>query len=170
MMGRTLVIGGARSGKSAYAKALAESVAEHRVFIATAEPIDLEMEERIARHRAVRDRSWSTVEEPVELFDAIAAHASSDRSVLVDCLTLWLSNLLHRGRDVESAARGLISGLASLQGHVILVSNEVGLGLVPDNPAGRAFRDAQGRLNQDVAAVCDRVYLVTAGLPLLLKG
>lgn len=169
-MSRTFVIGGARSGKSAYAKCLAESIAKERVFIATAEPIDLEMQERIARHQVDRDRSWRTVEEPVELLDAIAAHASCERSVLVDCLTLWLSNLTYHGRDVAKATAALVTGLASANGHVILVSNEVGLGLVPDSPVGRAFRDAQGRLNQDVAAVCDRVYFMTAGLPLLLKG
>ena len=169
-MSRTFVIGGARSGKSAHAKCLAESIAKERVFIATAEPIDLEMRERIARHQVDRDRSWLTVEEPVELLDAIAAHASCERSVLVDCLTLWLSNLTYHRRDVAKATAALVTGLASANGHVILISNEVGLGLVPDNPVGRAFRDAQGRLNQDVAAVCERVYFMTAGLPLLLKG
>ena len=169
VMSRTLIIGGARSGKSAYAKSLAERAAAARIFIATAERTDAEMRERIARHRRERDQSWLTVEEPLELVDAIAAHAERQRSVLVDCLTLWLSNLMHHERDVANATAALVSCLASTDGHVVLVSNEVGLGLVPDTPLGRAFRDAQGRLNQDIAAVCDHVYLVTAGLPVALK-
>ncbi|MCY4429729.1 MAG: bifunctional adenosylcobinamide kinase/adenosylcobinamide-phosphate guanylyltransferase [Rhodospirillales bacterium] len=168
-MSRTLIIGGARSGKSAYAKSLAERAAAARIFIATAERTDAEMRERIARHRHERDQSWLTVEEPLELVDAIAAHAERQRSVLVDCLTLWLSNLMHHERDVANATAALVSCLASTDGHIVLVSNEVGLGLVPDTPLGRAFRDAQGRLNQDIAAVCDHVYLVTAGLPVALK-
>lgn len=169
MMSRTLIIGGARSGKSAYAKSLAERAAAERVFIATAERIDPEMRKRIDRHRRERDRSWLTVEEPLELVGAIATHAMRGRSVLVDCLTLWLSNLMHHERDVAHATAALASHLGSTDGHVILVSNEVGLGLVPNTPLGRAFRDAQGRLNQDIAAVCDHVYLVTAGLPVALK-
>ena len=173
-MTTTLVLGGARSGKSRRALALADaSPATIRTFVATAEPLDHEMSDRIARHRRERDAGWNVIEAPLEVAAALEAARAPGTVVVVDCLTLWLSNLMHRERDVEAetarlvdAVRGPIRGAGAL----VLVSNEVGLGLVPESPLGRAFRDAQGRLNQAVAAACDRVEFVAAGLPLVLKG
>ena len=128
------------------------------------------MSDRIARHRAERGEGWRTVEAPLELVAALETEAGGGRVVLVDCLTLWLSNLMHAGRDVARETDALCTCLQRLEGEVILVSNEVGLGLVPETPLGRQFRDAQGRLNQRVAAACDVVEFVAAGLPLRLKG
>lgn len=139
-------------------------------FLATAEALDDEMLERIERHRADRGVDWETIEAPLDLVEAISNHSVDDSICLVDCLTLWLSNLIHTGRDVDVETRRLCEVLRNTNGHVILVSNELGLGLVPETPLGRRFRDAQGRLNQDVAAVCDRVEFVAAGLPIVLKG
>jgi adenosylcobinamide kinase/adenosylcobinamide-phosphate guanylyltransferase len=167
-MTATFILGGARSGKSARAQALAEAAGETRVYVATAEALDTEMAARIARHKADRGGGWRTVEAPLDL---VAAMDAADAPVvLVDCLTLWLSNLMHHGRDVEAESDALCKSLGRFEGEVILVSNEVGLGLVPETPLGRAFRDAQGRLNQRVAAACDGVEFVAAGLPLRLKG
>ena len=163
----TLVLGGARSGKSARALALANPP---RLFVATAEALDDEMAERIARHRAERAGDWALAEAPLELAAAVAEGAAPGRTVVVDCLTLWLSNLLHAGRDPEAEAAGLVAALAAAPGRAVLVSNEVGMGLAPMTALGRAFRDAQGRLNQRVAAAADRVEFVAAGLPLVLKG
>ena len=165
-----LIIGGARSGKSHRALELARDMAPDRVFIATAEPSDSEMAERIERHRADRGSGFSTVDAPLKLVEALEAAASTDRAVVVDCLTLWLSNLMHYGRDVDVQTAALTRFLARPCGPVILVSNEVGMGLVPGTPLGRGFRDAQGSLNQAVAAVCQRVEFMVAGLPMLLKG
>lgn len=164
----TLVLGGARSGKSAFAETLARDAAAECVYVATATADDDEMRERIAHHRARRE-GWRTVEEPLELVAALAREAQTGRAVLVDCLTLWLSNLMHAERDVEAATRELVACLREARGAVVLVSNEVGLGLVPDAPLGRRFRDAQGRLNQAVAGVADDVVFIAAGLPLWLK-
>jgi adenosylcobinamide kinase / adenosylcobinamide-phosphate guanylyltransferase len=167
--GVTLVLGGARSGKSAHAEAL---IAEHGgapVYVATAEPGDGEMAERIAAHRARRGEAWRTVEAPVALAEAVRSEARAGNAVLVDCLTLWLSNLLFAARDVEAEVEDLMAALEGAEGPVVLVSNEVGLGIVPENALARAFRDHAGRLNQRVAAAADRVVLVTAGLPMTLK-
>lgn len=164
----TLVLGGARSGKSRHAEALAEHMPE-RVYIATAQARDDEMRQRIADHQARRGPGWTTVEAPLDLACAIVGHAAPGRALLVDCLTLWLSNLMEAGRDPVDASTNLIDALAVASGPVVLVGNEVGLGIVPDTPLGRAFRDAAGRLNQDVAAACQRVVFVAAGLPLVLK-
>ncbi|WP_428102025.1 bifunctional adenosylcobinamide kinase/adenosylcobinamide-phosphate guanylyltransferase [Candidatus Rariloculus sp.] len=163
------VTGGARSGKSSRALRLAEEIAPKRVFIATAERSDAEMAERIERHRAARGSGFATVEAPLDLVEALEAAVSPDGVVLVDCLTLWLSNLMHYGRDVDAQIAMLTGLLARIRGPVILVSNEVGMGLVPTTPLGRAFRDAQGKLNQSVAAVCQRVEFMVAGLPLTVK-
>lgn len=165
-----LILGGARSGKSRRALTLAEQVSAQRVFIATAEALDQEMAERIARHKEERAAGWDTIEAPHKLVEAIAHASAPDRVCVVDCLTLWLSNLMHHGRDVSAETDRLCAALASCAGDVILVSNEVGLGLVPETPLGREFRDAQGRLNQAIAEVCDRVEFIAAGLPLSLKG
>ena len=165
----SLVLGGARSGKSRYAEQLVETAASCGTYCATAEPGDAEMAERIAAHRARRGPFWHTVEAPLALGQAIAAEAAPERPVLVDCLTLWLSNVLFAGQEPGEEADGLCRVLREVAGPVVLVSNEVGMGLVPETPLGRRFRDAAGRLNQDVAALADRVVFVAAGLPLVLK-
>jgi adenosylcobinamide kinase/adenosylcobinamide-phosphate guanylyltransferase len=166
----TLVLGGARSGKSRYAEGLILGMAQAGTYIATAEPGDGEMAARIAEHRAHRGDFWRTIEAPLNLATTIAEHAAPTRPILVDCLTLWLSNLLGAGRIVEHETEALCGALRDAQGQVVLVANEVGLGLVPETPLGRQFRDEAGRLNQAVAALADRVVFVAAGLPLVLKG
>ncbi len=163
----TLVLGGARSGKSSYAERLIGG--QEAVYIATAQALDAEMTERIAHHRAGRGKAWTTVEAPLELTDALAAHAIAGRPILVDCMTLWLSNLILAGRDVPAACADLIEALPTLPGPIILVSNEVGWGIVPDNALARAFRDHAGRLHQAIATIAQRVVLVVAGLPLAMK-
>ncbi|WP_033073430.1 bifunctional adenosylcobinamide kinase/adenosylcobinamide-phosphate guanylyltransferase [Sphingopyxis sp. MWB1] len=167
---RLFVLGGARSGKSLYAQQRAEALGAPRLhYIATAEAWDAEMVERIAQHRADRGPRWATVEAPLELADQVAAMDAPDAVLLVDCLTLWTSNLLLAERDVEGAAEALCDALARFSGHILLVANEVGLGIVPDNPLARRFRDLAGRLNQQVAAVVDEVVFMAAGLPMTLK-
>ncbi len=173
----TLVIGGARSGKSRHAEALARSTGLERVYIATATPFDDEMRDRIALHRAARAADgWCTAEEPLALVDALRREASATRVLLVDCLTLWLTNVMlgappAAARDaVEAACGGLADAVPGLAGPAVFVSNEVGWGIVPDNRLARDFRDVQGRLNQRMADTCGRVVLVAAGLPLVLKG
>jgi adenosylcobinamide kinase / adenosylcobinamide-phosphate guanylyltransferase len=163
------VLGGARSGKSAYAQELAEAAAPERLYLATATAGDAEMAQRIARHRADRSVGWTTLEEPLALTDALRSNARVGRVVLVDCLTLWLSNLLHAGHDPEAAITRLTDAIGALQGPAILVSNEVGLGIVPEHRLGRDFRDWQGRANREAAQACDVVAFVAAGLPILLK-
>ena len=154
-----LVLGGARSGKSAYAEALITAAGAQAVYIATATAGDAEMTARIAAHRARRGAAWRTVEVPEALADALRREAAPARAILVDCLTLWLSNLMLAERDVAAASAELVHLLPALPGRVVLVANEVGLGIVPENALARAFRDAAGRLHQAVAA----------GLPLVLK-
>ena len=166
----TLVLGGARSGKSAWAEARAVASGLSPVYLATGEAGDDEMAERIAHHRARRGARWATVEEPLELATALADWSRPDRVVLIDCLTLWLANLMDAERDPEAEAERLVATLAILRGPALLVSNEVGLGIVPDNPLARAFRDAAGRLNQRVAAAAQHVVFLAAGLPLTLKA
>lgn len=165
----TLVLGGARSGKSAFAEQLVGDSGLSRVYLATATAGDDEMKSRIAHHRARRGEGWVTVEEPLGLGDALTREATRGRAVLVDCLTLWLSNLMLAGRDPEVEARRLTRFLGVAKYPIIFVSNEVGLGLVPETPLGRSFRDAQGRLNQIVAATVPNVVFIAAGLPLWLK-
>jgi adenosylcobinamide kinase/adenosylcobinamide-phosphate guanylyltransferase len=165
-----LILGGARSGKSRYAERLVEHAAKCGTYLATAEAGDAEMAERIAAHRARRGPFWRTVETPLALASAIAVHAEPERPILADCLTLWLSNLLLAGKQADEAAGALCGALRRAAGTVVLVSNEVGMGLVPETLLGRTFRDAAGRLNQEVAALADRVVFVAAGLPLVLKG
>lgn len=164
-----LVLGGARSGKSRYAQMRAEALGGELGFVATAEPSDAEMAERIARHRADRGGRWSTVEAPVELAATIRRESDPDRVLLVDCLTLWTSNLLLAGRDIPAATAELVEAIAAATGPLILVSNEVGLGIVPDNELARRFRDEAGRVNQAIATCADEVMFVAAGLPLKLK-
>jgi adenosylcobinamide kinase/adenosylcobinamide-phosphate guanylyltransferase len=164
-----LVLGGARSGKSRYALAMAEGAAPRRLMIATAEALDEEMAARIARHKAERGAGWATREAPLELVAALRDAARPDRPVLVDCVTLWLSNLLLAGRDLETSIGELAALVPTLRGPVIFVSNEVGSGVIPPYELGRAFQDWQGRANQALAGACDVVVAVTAGLPRLLK-
>jgi adenosylcobinamide kinase/adenosylcobinamide-phosphate guanylyltransferase len=166
----SLVLGGARSGKSRYAERMVETAAKSGVYCATAEAGDAEMTARIAAHRARRGRFWRTVEEPLALPAVIAAEASREQPLLIDCLTLWLSNLMFAGRSPEAETARLGAALRLAGGPVVLVANEVGMGLVPETALGRGFRDAAGRLNQEVAALADRVVFVAAGLPLALKG
>jgi adenosylcobinamide kinase / adenosylcobinamide-phosphate guanylyltransferase len=163
----TLVLGGARSGKSRYAEQLITRLPAPWTYIATAEAWDDEMRERIAEHRARRVEGWHTVDAPRDL---AAALVRAKGPVLVDCLTLWLSNTMLAEGDVPAASAELVAVFAAAPGPVVAVSNEVGLGIVPDTPLGRRFRDAQGRLNQNVAAIADHVVLLAAGLPLVLKG
>ena len=169
--GITLVLGGARSGKSAFAERLVEASGLKPVYLATGRAFDGEMETRIAEHRSRRGDLWRTVEAPLDLGAAIAAEAKADSAVLVDCLTLWLTNLMLAERDIADECQRLVEGLRLHEGGpLVLVSNEVGLGIVPDNAMARAFRDHAGRLHQDIAAVAHQVVLVAAGLPLTLKG
>jgi len=165
----TLVLGGARSGKSRHAETLIEAAAPAALYLATAQALDGEMAERIRRHRARRGARWTTREEPLDLAAALGEAARPERPVLVDCLTLWLANLLLAGRDVDEATAALLDALPRLGGRVVFVANEVGLGIVPDNALARAFRDHAGRLNQAVAAQAQRVVFLAAGLPLTLK-
>ena len=165
----TLVLGGARSGKSAFAEKLVRDSGLSRIYVATATSNDAEMKARVAQHRAQRGEGWTTIEEPLALVDALTREATRGRAVLVDCLTLWLSNLMLAERDPEVEARRLTRFLGVAKYPIVFVSNEVGLGLVPDTLLGRRFRDAQGRLNQIVAACVPNVVFIAAGLPLWLK-
>ena len=166
----TLVLGGARSGKSRYAEALVLGALGAPVYMATAEAGDAEMAERIARHREQRQGAgWRTVEAPLDLVAALREADGSDGAVLVDCLTLWLANLMETGRDAEAEQRALIECLSDLAGPVVLVSNEVGQGIVPDNALARRFRDSAGALNAAVAEAADQVFYLVAGLAQRLK-
>jgi len=168
-----LFIGGARSGKSRLAQCHAEAIASGAntalFFLATAQAFDDEMQDRIARHQVDRDARWQTVECPIDLSHAIAANDGNGRVLLVDCLTLWTSNLLLTAADIPAATDSLCAAVAAAQGHIILVTNEVGMGIVPDNALARQFRDAAGRVNQAVAAAAQSVRFVTAGLCLNIK-
>ncbi len=165
VFGKSLfVLGGARSGKSRHAQAIAEAAGGDLVYIATAQAFDGEMIDRIARHRADRDTRWRTIEAPLALADTLAGTDSPGTVMLVDCLTLWLSNLLLAEANIDAAGDALIAALGSLDGKVILVSNEVGLGIVPDNALARRFRDAAGLLHQRIAHQVDSVDMVAAGL------
>jgi adenosylcobinamide kinase/adenosylcobinamide-phosphate guanylyltransferase len=182
-MTSTLVLGGARSGKSGYAEKLAMQTGRELVYIATASASDDEMAARIAHHRSSRPAHWRTVEEPLHLALAIANFSTPHNIILIDCLTLWLTNLLFspggQYPDVgnislpalfETERAALLEALQSAPGDIILVSNEVGMGIVPMGAVSRCFTDEAGRLNQAVAAVCERAVFVAAGLPLTLKG
>ncbi|MGQ9631183.1 MAG: bifunctional adenosylcobinamide kinase/adenosylcobinamide-phosphate guanylyltransferase [bacterium] len=167
------ITGGCRSGKSGYGIRLAESF-PRRVFLATAQALDPEMEERIRRHRASRGPGWRTVEEPYDLAGALEGIGEGDEVVLIDCITLWLSNLLLKFEEDEAkiwdAVGRLLEVLREGRRNVIIISNEVGMGIVPDNPLARRFRDIAGGVNQMLAGVADEVVVMFAGLPIILKG
>lgn len=188
-MTRTLVLGGARSGKSAYAEKLARESGKEVIYLATAQAGDEEMATRVRHHRAQRPADWTTLEEPLRLGDAILQQARPGRLLLVDCLTLWLTNLMfstgetypdvgdialpelfHSERAHLLYALAKIGDTDSASCELVLVSNEVGMGIVPYGAISRCFTDEAGRLNQAVAAVCDNAVFVAAGLPLYLKG
>jgi adenosylcobinamide kinase / adenosylcobinamide-phosphate guanylyltransferase len=162
-----LILGGARSGKSRFAETLAVG---EKHYIATAQAFDDEMRVRIAAHREQRGDGWVTHESVTDLPEILARVMGAERFVLVDCLTLWLSNVMLAEQDWRGAMEQLLTCLCDVKGTVVLVSNEVGMGLVPETPLGRAFRDAQGIVNQRVAEMADSVVFVAAGLPLMLKG
>jgi adenosyl cobinamide kinase/adenosyl cobinamide phosphate guanylyltransferase len=164
----TFVIGGARSGKSRYAEGLIAALPPPWTYVATAEALDAEMAARIGAHRARREANWRTIEAPRDL--AATLKACGTTPVLIDCLTLWLSNLVLANADIDAETERLERALAAAKAPVVLVANEVGSGIVPDHALGRKFRDLQGALNQRIAARADRVVLVVAGLPLVLKG
>ncbi|KAA0909867.1 bifunctional adenosylcobinamide kinase/adenosylcobinamide-phosphate guanylyltransferase [Aquicoccus porphyridii] len=165
----TLVLGGIASGKSAFAEGLVRQSGKPMIYLATAQAFDDEMTQKIARHRKARGPGWHTIEEPLavaqRLRDIAAGHC-----VLLDCATLWLSNHLLSDSDLEAETHALLAGLADCTSDLVVVSNEVGLAGVPDNALARRFANAQGRLNQSIAARAARVILVTAGLPVTLKG
>lgn len=164
----TLVLGGARSGKSRHAEMLVEADGGG-IYIATAEAWDSEMTTRITKHRARRGELWETLEAPTDLVGALTSKTCRGRAVLVDCLTLWISNLMLGKHDVEREVAMLTAALPGLDARVVFVSNEVGLGIVPDNAMARQFRDYAGSTHQQIAKIADRVVFVAAGLPMIMK-
>ncbi len=165
----TLVLGGMRSGKSRHAESLISAASDLALYIATAEARDPEMAERIRHHQGRRDPAWTTVEAPLDLAGTLRRQGTTGHPILVDCLTLWLSNLMEAGRDLDVETGTLLAALREISAPVVMVSNEVGLGIVPVGELTRRFADAAGRLNQAVAARADRVIFVAAGLPLVIK-
>ncbi len=163
-----LVLGGARSGKSQYAENLG-NVYEKKIYLATAQPHDDEFQQRIKIHQQRRTNIWQTIEEPIKIADTLIIHSQPETLVLIDCLTLWLSNLLEQEKNIEQETQALITALKKASGPVIMVSNEVGLSIIPENALARHFRDEQGRLNQALAKVATNVVFMAAGLPLILK-
>ncbi|HEX4507768.1 MAG TPA: bifunctional adenosylcobinamide kinase/adenosylcobinamide-phosphate guanylyltransferase [Alphaproteobacteria bacterium] len=167
MPGVTLILGGARSGKSRHAEEIVQALPPPWTYIASGQALDDEMRERIAEHRRRRGEGWHTIEAPLDLTAALMQ--AGNTPVLVDCLTLWLTNLMLGDHDLADATVTLENALARRTAQTVLVSNEVGLGLVPETPLGRAFRDEAGRLNQRIAATAGRVLFMVAGLPMTVK-
>ncbi len=165
----TLVIGGAASGKSAFAESLVLQSQKSPVYIATAQVFDDEMAAKVARHRDLRGTGWTTIEEPINVGQALE-QITAGQAVLIDCATLWLTNLLLGKHDIAAASANLLGAMRRCRGPVVIVSNEVGYGIVPENALSRSFRNAQGTLNQTIAAEADTVVTVIAGLPMVLKG
>ncbi|PSH65990.1 bifunctional adenosylcobinamide kinase/adenosylcobinamide-phosphate guanylyltransferase [Phyllobacterium sophorae] len=168
--GVTFILGGARSGKSSFAEGLIEASGLEAVYLATGKAWDDEMSARIGLHKARRGSAWTTIEEPLDLVGLLQSESAGNRAVLVDCLTLWLTNLMMAERDIEAETAELVAVLPRLKGPLVFVSNEVGLGIVPENRMAREFRDHAGRLHQAVAGAAATVYFVAAGLPLKMKG
>ncbi|MCR9135420.1 MAG: bifunctional adenosylcobinamide kinase/adenosylcobinamide-phosphate guanylyltransferase [Alphaproteobacteria bacterium] len=166
----TLVLGGARSGKSRFAEERMEKSGRSLLYVATGRPFDEEMKVRVDQHKARRGCKWQTIEEPVELTRTLSEEAAEDRAILIDCLTLWVTNLMLEDRDVRAESDTLAASIGSLPGLLVFVSNEVGLGIVPDNPMARAFRDHAGHLHQKIAEQADSVFFIAAGLPMTMKG
>ncbi|CAN5367578.1 bifunctional adenosylcobinamide kinase/adenosylcobinamide-phosphate guanylyltransferase [soil metagenome] len=166
----TLVLGGARSGKSAHAESLGKDHAGTRTYIATAELFDEEMRDRAAQHRIQRGEGWKTVEAPLDLVRTLIDEDAAGRFMLIDCITVWIGNLLHHEGDVGVEVARLCEALVASEGEVAIVANEVGLGIVPDNALARRFRDEAGRANQAIAAAADEVVFLAAGIPIILKG
>lgn len=165
-----LVLGGARSGKSAYGERIVTESAARHVYLATAEAHDGEMVERIAHHKSRRGEGWHTIEEPLAIAEVLRSRVGEGDAVLVDCLTLWLSNLMATERDVQAAVDDLLMAMSACAARVVFISNEVGWGIVPDNEMARRFRDEAGRMHQRIAERADGVVAVMAGLPLVLKA
>ena len=165
----TLILGGARSGKSSYAEGLLTTLPKPWAYVATAQAFDDEMRQRINHHQARRGAGWVQYETPLDIAATLSGDAAG-QPCLVDCLTLWLSNLMHADRDIARETEALVDALSKRSAPCIMVSNEVGLGIVPDNALARLFRDEAGRLNQRIAAVADCVVFIAAGLPITLKG
>ena len=165
-----LILGGARSGKSRLAEQIAQQLAQPVVYVATAQALDGEMQARIQHHHQQRPEDWGLCEEPIYLAEQLVKLDRPNQTILVDCLTLWVSNLLLAGRDATREVEDVIAALKARRADTILVSNEVGLGIVPDNALARDFRDGAGIVNQKIAAMADRVVFVADGLPLVLKG
>ena len=165
-----LVLGGARSGKSVFAEERCACEPGEKIYLATAQAHDEEMQMRIQQHQERRGDDWALLEEPLELVGALEGNAATGRTILVDCITLWISNLMMNDGDVAGEVGKLSDLLPTLAGNVVLVTNEVGLGIVPDNALARAFRDEAGLANQMLADMCDEVVFMAAGLPLWLKG
>jgi len=171
MGGHVLVLGGARSGKTGFAERLSMHLGDRPAYLATAEALDNEMRERVATHQRSRGARFATIEEPIEVPTALIKASKDHDVILVDCLTLWITNLLGSGDDVAAAMEELAATLTQLKrSRVVLVSNEVGLGIVPDNALARTFRDLAGAAHQRLAEICGHVYFVAAGLPLTMKG
>lgn len=171
----TLVLGGARSGKSRYSEQLGHDWLKanpngERLYIATCQAFDDEMSNRIDKHKEQRGDNWTTIEEPFQLSDCLTRDARKPRFVLVDCLTLWLTNHLLAENAIDQKISDLCNALSKADGDIVLVSNEVGLGIVPENKLARQFRDHAGICNQRVAEIADRVVFIAAGLPLVMKG
>jgi adenosylcobinamide kinase / adenosylcobinamide-phosphate guanylyltransferase len=171
MSGHVLILGGARSGKTSFAERMAMRAGEKPLYLATAQALDGEMLERVRAHQEQRHKRFATLEEPLDLSTALKAAAREHDVILVDCLTLWITNMLGANQDVAKAVDGLAATLAAIDSsRIILVSNEVGLGIVPDNPLARTFRDLAGAAHQRCAEICTDVHFIIAGLPMTLKG
>ncbi len=171
MASHVLILGGARSGKTSFAERLAMRAGEKPLYLATAQALDPEMLERVRMHQQQRHKRFATLEEPLALAKALRAGAREHDVILVDCLTLWITNLLGANHDVAQAVDELVATLPAIEdARVILVSNEVGLGIVPDNALARMFRDLAGAAHQRLAEICTEVHFVVAGLPMTLKG